>query len=376
MTHTVFIEVGPLQEIRYAGVSNVTLNLCRYWLHQPSEACRYFLGPYLIDRSAVEAVVEARSGGLFQLLLMSKRAIGGLVANEVRRCPRPVALFPNVKSLDGVFDLSFQIVHDVSFLLTPEFHHPDTLAYHGLTILRDLASNARTFCVSHATASDLSVYLGVPGERITVCHPGADPPPGIDRYLKDLPPAEPARRYIVVPGTIEPRKNIDLVLLCLQRMPQLLAGYDWIFVGGDGWLITFDDRISQYRLGEHYRSGAIKWLGYVDEYQKAVLYRYAELAVYPSFFEGFGIPIVEAMYFGCPVVCSYSSGIPEAGGDAAFYFDPTSIHSFEQTLLSALRQLRREREAVRAASRRQAKRFTWHDFARRISETIAQEIRS
>ena len=73
-----------------------------------------------------------------------------------------------------------------------------------------------------------------------------------------------------------------------------------------------------------YRRGAIKWLGYVDEYQKAFLYRYAEMAIYPSFFEGFGIPVVEAMYFGCPVACSYSSGIPEAGGDAAFYFDPTS----------------------------------------------------
>ena len=80
------------------------------------------------------------------------------------------------------------------------------------------------------------------------------------------------------------------------------------------------------------------------------------------------------MYHGCPVVCSYSSGIPEAGGDAAFYFDPTSIQSFEQALRSALRQLSREREAVRAASRSHAARFTWHDFARRIDEAIAQEV--
>jgi hypothetical protein len=69
------------------------------------------------------------------------------------------------------------------------------------------------------------------------------------------------------------------------------------------------------------------------------------------------IAAVEAMYF----VCSYSSGIPEAGGDAAFYFDPTSLPSFEQTLLAALRRLRFERAAIRAASRRQALRFTWHD---------------
>jgi glycosyltransferase involved in cell wall biosynthesis len=376
MTHTVFIEVGPLQEVRYAGISNVTLNLCRYWLQQPRETCRFFLGPYLIDRSALEAVVEARSGGLFQLLLVNKRAIGGLVANEVRRCPTPVALFPNVKSVEGVFDLSFQIIHDISFLVTPEFHHSDTLAYHGLTILRDLETNARTFCVSRASAGDLETYLGVPPHLITVCHPGADPPPDIERYVRCLPRTAPARPYIVVPGTIEPRKNIDLVLLGLQRIPQLVARYDWVFIGSPGWLIVFGDRVAQYGLSEHYRSGAIKWLGYVDEYQKAVLYHHAEIAIYPSFFEGFGIPVIEAMYFGCPVACSYSSGIPEAGGDAAFYFDPTSIMSFERTLLSALRRLRLEREGVRAASRRQALRFTWHDFGRRIDEAIARTVES
>jgi hypothetical protein len=65
MTHTVFIEVGPLQEIRYAGISNVTLNLCRYWLQRPREASCFFLGPYLIDRGALEIVVEARTEGCF-----------------------------------------------------------------------------------------------------------------------------------------------------------------------------------------------------------------------------------------------------------------------------------------------------------------------
>jgi glycosyltransferase involved in cell wall biosynthesis len=374
MTYTVFIEVGPLQEIRYAGISNVTLNLCRYWLQQPRTSCRFFLGPYLIDRSIIEAVVQARSGGLFQLLLLHKQAITGLVANEARHCSTAVALFPNVKSIQGVFDLSFQIVHDISFLLTPEFHHPDTIAYHGLTILRDLVGNARTFCVSQATAGDLTAYLGVPADCITVCHPGADPPPEVVDFLQALPQGAPERPYIVVPGTIEPRKNIDLVLLGLQRIPQLLTRYDWVFIGSPGWLIAFGDRIAQYGLGEHYRSGAIKWLGYVDEYQKALIYHRAEVAIYPSFFEGFGIPVVEAMYFGCPVVCSSSSGIPEAGGEAAFYFDPTSIASFEQTLLFALRQLRLEREAVRAASRRQASRFTWYEFAHRIDQAIATTI--
>jgi hypothetical protein len=77
----------------------VTLSLCCYWLQQPSEASRFFLEPYLIDRSTIEAVVEARGGGRFQVMLVYKQASRGLVANEVRRCPTPGALFPNVKSI-------------------------------------------------------------------------------------------------------------------------------------------------------------------------------------------------------------------------------------------------------------------------------------
>ncbi|HEX3524685.1 MAG TPA: hypothetical protein VHT52_21680, partial [Stellaceae bacterium] len=75
---------------------------------------------------------------------------------------------------------------------------------------------------------------------------GADPPPEIDRFWQNLPDSEPNRPYVVVPGTIEPRKNIDLVLLALQRIPELLAQYDWVFIGTPGWLIAFGDRISQY----------------------------------------------------------------------------------------------------------------------------------
>ena len=372
--HTVFIEIGPLQEIRYAGISTVTWNLCRYWLRQPSDTCRFFLGPYLIGREVVEAVVEARSGGLLQLLLAEKQAIVGLVANEVRRCPTPVGLFPNVKSAGGIFDISLQIVHDISFLLTPEFHHPDTLAYHGLSILNDLGTNARTLCVSQATATDLVTYLGLPADLITLCRPGADPPPDVDRYIENLPCAVPSHPFIVIPGTIEPRKNLDLVFLALKRNPQLLASHHWVFIGSSGWLIAFGDRIAQYGLTRPYRSGVIKWLGYVDGYQKAFLFHHAELAIYPSFFEGFGIPVVEALYFGCPVVCSCSSGIPEAGGDAAFYFDPTSIASFELVLSSVLRRSISERERTREASRRHALRFTWDAFGQSIAEAIARTV--
>lgn len=375
MPHTVFIEIGPLQELRYTGVAMVTLGLCRYWLKREPDSCRFFIGPYLIGRRAVEVTLESRGGALLQTLMTEGHAITDLVQNEIRRCPCPVALFPSVKSSDAAFRHSFQIVHDLSFLLNPEFHDADTIRYHGLTIVRDLSSNDRTFCVSEATANDIGTYLGVPRDKITVVYPGADTP-----WDTDTRPAEAVRTgarflpYVVVPGTIEPRKNIDLVLQTLSGHRELLRQHRWLFFGDAGWRISFADRIERHGLGEDWAAGAIRWLGYVDENAKALLYRHADLTVYPSLFEGFGIPVVEAMRQGCPVVCSHSSGIPEAGGDAAFYFDPTSEADFIAALKAAFDRCARNRAAVRETCRNHAANFTWDRFARTIDEAIAQTV--
>jgi glycosyltransferase involved in cell wall biosynthesis len=347
--------------------------LARYWLQREPDKSRFFLGPYLIRREVVEAVAKTRSGGLFQLLLRSGRAQAGFLESDLRsRLPDvpSVALFPNVKSVICPFNYSLQIIHDLSFLLTPEFHHPDTIQYHGTTILRDLESNTHNFCVSKATASDLITYLQVPQRDITVCYPGGDPLPDSKLVIEEELPGIPSPPFIVVPGTIEPRKNIDLIFLALSRNPILLKRYRFLFLGASGWLVDFRNRITQFMLNNWVDNGRIIWLGYVDEYQKALLYAKAELSIYPSLFEGFGIPIVEAMSHGCPVLCSYSSSLPEAGGDVAFYFDPTSIASFEEALFSTFTAIRLKRHAIRAACLRHAKKITWEKFNTVIKNKI------
>jgi glycosyltransferase involved in cell wall biosynthesis len=373
MSYDLYLEIGPLQEIYYAGISNVTLELCRYWLQQEPDKCRFFLGPYLIRRDVVELVARTRSGGLFQLLLRNGQAQAGFLESDLRsRAPATpsVALFPNVKSVICPFDYSLQIIHDLSFLLTPEFHHTDTIQYHGTTIRRDLESNAHNFCVSKATASDLITYLRVPQRDITICYPGGDSPSDTEEVVKEKPLGAPRPPFIVVPGTIEPRKNIDLIFLALKRNPILMKRYRFLFLGASGWLLDFRSRISQFMLTNWVDNGRIMWLGYVDEYQKSLLYEKAELSIYPSLFEGFGMPVVEAMSHGCPVLCSYSSSLPEAGGEAAFYFDPTSIASFEEALFSTLTAIRLKRQAIRRASLQHAKNITWEQFNTVIKNKI------
>jgi glycosyltransferase involved in cell wall biosynthesis len=379
MSYDLYLEIGPLQEIHYAGISNVTLALCRYWLEHQPERCRFFLGRYLIRRDVVELIVKTRSGGLFQLLLRSGQAQAGFLEHDLcSRSPATpsVALFPNVKSVICPFDHTFQIIHDLSFLLTPEFHHPDTIQYHGTTIRRDLESNTHNFCVSKATASDLITYLRVPQRNITICYPGGDASPDTGEIIDKEPLGMASPPFIVIPGTIEPRKNIDLIFLALKRNPILMKRYRFLFLGASGWLLDFRNKITQFALTNWIDNGRIMWLGYVDEFQKSLLYAKAELSVYPSLFEGFGMPIVEAMSHGCPVLCSYSSSLPEAGGEAAFYFDPTSIASFEEALFSTLTAIRLKRHPIRNASLQHAKSITWDQFNTVIKDKMESIVSS
>ena len=84
MSYDLYLEIGPLQEIHYTGISNVTLALCRYWLQYEPDKCRFFLGPYLIRREVVELIAATRSGGLFQLLLRSGQAQAGFLEGDLR----------------------------------------------------------------------------------------------------------------------------------------------------------------------------------------------------------------------------------------------------------------------------------------------------
>src|SRR5438874_13801542 len=92
-----------------------------------------------------------------------------------------------------------------------------------------------TFCVSKATASDLITYLGVPQHDITICYPGGDLSPGTEEVIEKEPLGTGSLPFIVIPGTIEPRKNIDLILLALKRNPHLMKRYRFLFLGASGW---------------------------------------------------------------------------------------------------------------------------------------------
>jgi glycosyltransferase involved in cell wall biosynthesis len=227
-------------------------------------------------------------------------------------------------------------IHDLVPLRFPEWVTPRTKAMHG----RKYANAARTcdlvFVNSAFTGEDVVATLRVERQRVRVAHPGVR-----EVFSTDGEAASLGAPYVLTVATLEPRKNLQT----LVEAHRLLGGDLLLAVaGGEGWgeqPLLSDPRIRR--------------LGFVDDAELARLYRGAAVAVYPSRYEGFGMPIVEALACGCPVVASAHPSLDEASGDAAVRADPDD----PSALAAAIERAIREHDRLVPAGRAHAARFTW-----------------
>jgi glycosyltransferase involved in cell wall biosynthesis len=219
-------------------------------------------------------------------------------------------------------------IHDLVPLRFPEWTHGRTVRMHGAKY-RHAARSANVFvCNSAFTAREVQELLHVEPERIHIAYPAAAPVFTTEGTRADL-----GRPYALTVATLEPRKNLETLLDAHESLGGDLA---LAVVGASGWG-------PQPRLD---RDGVIR-LGYVDDQELARLYRGASLFVYPSRFEGFGIPVLEAMASGVAVVASAHPSLDEACGDAAVRADPGSADAIAAAIEDALK---RRDELVRLGS--------------------------
>jgi glycosyltransferase involved in cell wall biosynthesis len=254
------------------------------------------------------------------------------------------------------------MIHDLSFIRHPHLLRPANRFYLR-TITRLSARRARRVIVnSHATHREVETLLGVPTERIDVTLLGVSPTyrPLPDnkvdafRRANDLP-----ERFILYVGTLEPRKNIPTLLRAFAALPQKDVGL--VLVGGRGWLYhAVESTIEE--LGLYPR---IIRPGYVADDLLPLWYNAATVFAYPSLYEGFGMPLLEAMACGTPVVAADSTSLPEAVGrdGAGMLAPPQDVAAWTQALNTLLDDDEHRRDLSAQGSERAAT-FTWAETAR------------
>ena len=263
------------------------------------------------------------------------------------------------------------VVHDLTALSHPEWHAARTLVGFLPLWERTVERAVRFLCVSEATARDLAGRYPETRARITVARNGVDPefrpaedPAAADRTRRRFSAGRP---YVLYLGTLEPRKDVEtLVLACERLWARRRARPDLVLAGGTGW----KGRALQHRIARSPFRDKIHVAGYADQAQAVLLYRAAEVFVYPSLAEGFGLPVAEALACGAPVVVSDIEALREVAGEAALYSAPRDAAGFARAIEQLLED-EETRTSLREAGIERAALFTWREAAERTAAALA-----
>jgi glycosyltransferase involved in cell wall biosynthesis len=259
-------------------------------------------------------------------------------------------------------------VHDLAFLFFPEAALPSLHHYLNVVVPRSVRRADHILADSHHTAHDLQEQWHVPAGQITVVqgavdhrhfHPVSDPQV-LAAVRKQY--AIDDRPFILGLSSLQPRKNFTRLIEAFDlARRQANLPHRLVIGGGKGWL--FDEifaRVQQLDLNEH-----VHFPGYIAEADLPALYSAAEFFAYPSLYEGFGLPVIEALACDTPVLTGDNSCLPEAGGPGARYVRATDVESIAQGILD-LAENSNLRDQLRRAGQAHAAQFTWERSARQL----------
>ena len=264
-------------------------------------------------------------------------------------------------------------IHDLIAFLFPERHDKKAVILEKLLIKKAIKKSSKIVTISENTKEDLIEKFNIPENKIEIirCAASEDfyPIPQTEENIKGLKEFKektnlPDKFFLDV-GTIEPRKNYETLILSFAMIHQKYPDYHLIIVGKKGWQYEQLEAL----IRENYLQKFVHFLGYITNKNLNKLYNLAEAFVFPSYYEGFGIPPLEAIQCGCPIISSFASSMPEVIGEAGIYCDPTQPGEFAKAMETVITD-KVMRENLINKGRVQCKKFSWKDSAQKLYNLI------
>jgi glycosyltransferase involved in cell wall biosynthesis len=257
-------------------------------------------------------------------------------------------------------------IHDLAFKVMPQLYGWQHRLYYGWQVPRSLKMADVIVADSHNTKKDIIHYYQVQPERIQVVHLGVAGQ--FSKTAESRRPRVVANKYFLSVTTHPRRKN---VLGALQAFATFAAQSDaqYVVAGMMGEIQRQEFLTLADQLGVRNK---VRLFGYADDQQLVSLYQNAEFTLYPSFYEGFGLPVVEAMACGCPVIAANTSSLPEIVPDAEWLVDPYDLMAMAECMQRMLALSPAQRQALAVKSRNHAQKFTWEKAAREMIAIYSQ----
>lgn len=265
----------------------------------------------------------------------------------------------------------FVVVHDLVAFMFPKQHAKKAVIIERVTLRRALKKAGKVFVVSENTQNDLLRLFKFP-KSMTVEVPCAPH----DIYRQEIDPKVSAQvrkkynlpeKFILGVGTLEPRKNFSTLIKAFVSVKRKYPDYKLVIVGKQGWKFQELQRtVKEFRLGED-----VIFTGYMKDEDLHHTYNLATVFVFPSLYEGFGIPPLEAMASGCPVVASNTSSLPEVVGEAGLLIEPTNSHKIADAIVSLIENTQLKNMLLERGFHHSQK-YSWSDSAQIVLQEFSK----
>jgi alpha-1,3-rhamnosyl/mannosyltransferase len=362
------VDCSPLL-LRSAGVKTYIFHWLRSMQKLSPGSVGTFLAPSSLDHLSHDGGPRQHPFRILELVSLNRLPdfVSDLVVPrcDVLHVSSLLWHFPGKVAVTGTF-------HDLTAWLLPECHTPANVDGDKAFAERMRKRAKGVIAVSENTKRDAIKLLNLNPDFVRVIYPGISPafsqvtPAALQKVSRDyqLPP-----RYFLFVSTIEPRKNLDALLDAWNSLPPSVSKENSLVIAGmEGWRAEATMRRIEDAVETN---SAIRRLGYVPGADLPALMGGAQALVYPSLYEGFGLPVVEAMAAGCSVITSNVSSLPEVAGDAALLVDPRSVSEIAAAI-QKIAESESLRSRLSAAGKTQASRFTWEAAAEQSLRYFAE----